>query len=173
MDNLFSHATPPVEKTAQEEEELQAVCVHIELPLAETWVAFTEYTHLWWPTELKRTPESYIEFGEQLLIEEDEEGEQFIQAETQYFIPEDVIAIYPRASEFNDVFQDGMSFVFDEETTSSSLVEISSGIVKPKDLEDSEIGISTPQLVIAQQVLGGFARFMKAELTVENIPSTS
>lgn len=173
MENLFSHATQSVEKTAQEAEERQAVYVHLEIPLTEAWVAFTEYTHLWWPTGLKKTPESYIEFGEQLLIEEDEEGEQFILAETQYFIPENVIAIHPRASEFNDVFQDGMSFVFDEETNSSSLVEISSGIVKPKELEDSEIGISTHQLAIAQQVLGGFARFMKAELTVENISSTS
>lgn len=169
MHKIFSHAPEPdqAEQTRPVAVRSSALYIQTALPLQELWIAFTEYTHLWWPHELKREAESYLEFGEQYFLEEEEDGTQHILAETEYFEIEDVIALHTLDHELNGKWKSGISFIFDQ--NSGSTVEISSGLVKPRDLGDSEIGVEEADLESARLILSGFARFMKAELTEERL----
>lgn len=174
MENLFSHVPAPSETAtpAASSNTLQtAVYVQLDLSLEESWLAFTEYTHLWWPHQLKRDGESYIEIGERLLLEETEGGEKIVLGETQYFATQDVITVQTHPGELNDAFKSGVSFVFEKESEKSSTVEICSGLIKPRDLADLELGVSAEDLGAAQLLLSGFARFMKTTLIVEDLSS--
>lgn len=174
MENLFSHVPAPSETATPEASSntLQtAVYVQLDLSLEESWLAFTEYTHLWWPHQLKRNGESYIEIGERLLLEETEGGGQIVLGETQYFAIQDVIAIQTHPGELNETFKSGVSFVFEKESEKSSTVEICSGLIKPRDLDDLELGVSAEDLAAAQLLLSGFTRFMKTPLIVEDLSS--
>ena len=46
-----------------------ALTAEVKLPLAELWLACTEYIHLWWPRELLRDEESYLELTDPVLTE--------------------------------------------------------------------------------------------------------
>lgn len=91
--------------------------------------------------------------------------------ETQYFATQDVIAVQTHPGKLNDAFKSGVSFVFEKELEKSSTVEICSGLIKPRDLADLELGVSAEDLGAAQLLLSGFARFMKTTLIVEDLSS--
>ncbi|GGH67191.1 hypothetical protein [Rothia aerolata] len=99
MNDLFSHALQPTEaeKSAQAAAAASsALYIRSEMPVDELWTAFTEYTHLWWPRELKRGEESYVEFAETHLLEEEEDtAGTGILAEIVHLVVEDVIAVRP------------------------------------------------------------------------------
>ena len=175
MENLFSHVSDKANQSPPQRKGSHfttAIFLSLPLSLEETWLAFTEYTHLWWPHNLKRETESYIEFGEKVLLEEDENGEQFTLGETVHFSPQDVIAVSIHPDELKNVFSTGLSIVFDEEEDATiakpcTTVEISSGLVSPRDLGDSPIGVIDEDKETAETLLKGFARFMKAEVFME------
>lgn len=166
--DLFSHAPAPTDSdTSSTGSARTPVYLQLDMPLEELWLAFTEYTHLWWPASYKKSEGSYLEFGEKYFLEDADDGVQHILAETEYFAPGDVIALRVLPRELKGVFENGLSFVFDEED-GESLVDMCSGIIKPRDLaDDAELGVVEADLLAAQEILGAFARFMQADLTVE------
>lgn len=166
--DLFSHAPEPVSVPSSERTssaERFAVYVQTELPLAELWAAFTEYAHLWWPRSLKHDEEAHIEFGEAYFLEEEDDATQHVLGETVFFVPGDVLAIRTSAETFTWGFESGISFVFDEDGA-GSVVDLCSGVVRPRDIEDAELGVLLSDLDTARSILGGFARFMQVELMI-------
>lgn len=171
MSSLFSHQ---IEETLAPDrhtptEHRTGVWVESELPPAELWQAFTEYTHLWWPVELRSSHEAHVEIGEELIIEETAEGELQPLAQVLHMIPLDVIAVQPLEGVLNGAFDGGLSFTFDEENN-ESIVEISLGVIKPHDVDpDAELGVTAHDLEVARLLLGGFARFIGTEVKVEDV----
>lgn len=162
--NLFSHAPAvPVSESSAAPEELIPLYVRSELPLEELWAAFSEYAHLWWPRSLKHEGESHVEFGETFFLEEEDGGRQHVLGETVFFVPGDVLAIRTAAEAFTWGFERGLSFVLDEDAA-GSVLDICSGVVKPRDIEDAELGVVASDLEYARAILGSFARFVQAEL---------
>lgn len=162
MHKLFSHA-PNTETTtdpAPQTHTVHSLYTTLEMPLHELWAAFTEYAHLWWPKNLTHSPESYIEIGEQYLLEEEEDGTQHLIATTQHFIPEDIISLTIQENQLNSSFTTGLSFIFDPEDQGSRL-EISSGHIQPRDINDNpEIGVLPQDITTARTLINSFARFM-------------
>lgn len=178
MNDLFSHALQPTEaeKSAQAAAAASsALYIRSEMPVDELWTAFTEYTHLWWPRELKRGEESYVEFAETHLLEEEEDAAGTgILAEIVHLVVEDVIAVRPLENQLAGAFRSGLSFVFDvdadaeaDKEAEGSLLEISSGLVAPREVGDSELGLREEDRETARLLLGGFSRFIGARLYEE------
>lgn len=168
MQNLFSHAStfPGSDQVEHSAAKSTAIYVESAVPLSELWVAFTEYVHLWWPPKLRHGLDSYVEFGETFFLDSEDGGKQHLLAEVESFVAEDVIALRMIAGWSGGAFEGGMSFVFDEDG-GHSLVDICSGLLRPRDDEDSELGVLAQDGELAQEILGGFARFMQAQLTIE------
>ncbi len=179
MNDLFSHAPQPTEaeKSAQAAAAASsALYIRSEMPLDELWTAFTEYTHLWWPRELKRGEESYVEFAETHLLEDEDAAGVRILAEIVHLVVEDVIAVWPLENQLAGAFRSGLSFIFDtdadaaagtDKETEGSLLEISSGLVAPREVGDSELGLREEDRETARLLLGGFSRFIGARLYEE------
>ena len=166
---LFSHPLH-ISNSAAADTGGARIPVYVSIPMSgdELWLAFTEYTHLWWPALYKRSEDSYLEFGEKYFLEDTDDGVQHILAETQYFQPGDVLALNILPRELDSAFEGGLSFVFDEEEQ-VALVDICSGIIKPRELDDgAELGVLEADLPAAREILGAFARFVQATLTVED-----
>ena len=51
-----------------------ALIAEVKLPLAELWLACTEYIHLWWPRELLRDEKAIWSLPIQFFTEEDSQG---------------------------------------------------------------------------------------------------
>ena len=177
--NLFSHApsepTDPQGASTNIPENFSAqqrIAVYTELnrPLHEAWTALTEYAHLWWPKNLLHASENHIELGEHYLIEEEyDDATQHHIADTKHFAPEDVAASLPQPEQLGGTFTTGFSFTCDDgDAPGTSTVEISSGIVKPREFGDSPLGVLPEDLAAAENVLGGFARFMSTKLIIES-----
>ena len=67
----------------------------------------------------------------------------------------------------------GFSLLFDEDDAESSLMEITSGLAKPRELaaEYDELGVHTIQRYGAELILKACARFFGAELQAESLVS--
>ncbi|WP_346846005.1 hypothetical protein [uncultured Rothia sp.] len=79
-----------------------------------------------------------------------------------HFSPQDVIAVSIHPDELKNVFSRGLSIVFDEEEGATiakpcTTVEISSGLVIPRELGASPIGVIDEDKETAQTLLKGFA----------------
>lgn len=153
-----------------------ALTAEVELPLAELWLACTEYIHLWWPQELLQDDESYLELTDTVLTEEDSQGIVRTLADVIYYEPDDVLSLVPLPdTKLHQVLRDdsGFSLLFDEHDAESSLVELTSGLAKPRELaaEYDELGVYTIQRYGAELILRACARFFGAELQVESLPS--
>ncbi len=162
MNSLFSHRVDetPASESPDHVQSRTGLWIESELPATELWQAFTEYTHLWWPASLRSSHEAHVEIGEELLIEETADGELQPLAQTVHLVPLDVIALHPLEGVLAGAFSSGLSFTFDQEDK-SSIVEISSGIIKPQEIEpDAELGVYSQDKEIAKTLLGGFARFI-------------
>ena len=153
-----------------------ALTAEVKLPLAELWLACTEYIHLWWPRELLRDEESYLELTDTVLTEEDSQGYVTTLAEVIYYEPEDVLGFLPLPdTKLHQLLRDdsGFSLLFDEDGAESSLMEITSGLAKPRELaaEYDELGVYTIQRYGAELILKACARFFGAELQAESLVS--
>lgn len=166
MSSLFSHQIDetPAPETVTPPESRTGLWIESELSPAELWQAFTEYTHLWWPVDLRSSHEAHVEIGDELLIEETAEGELQPLAQVVHLVPLDVVAVQSLEGVLNGAFDGGLSFTFDEEDE-RSIVEISSGVIKPQDIDpDAELGVLEHDKDAAQQLLGSFARFIGTEV---------
>lgn len=134
------------------------------MPPGELWQAFSEYLHLWWPVNLRSCYEAHVELSDQLLIEETADGELIPLAQTLHLVPGDVVALLPVEGSLNGAFADGISFTFEElEESAGSQLEISSGILKPREIGgDEELGVDAEDTETAHMLLSGFARFIGA-----------
>lgn len=170
--DLFSHAPAPeiTPQQGQANPRTHAVYTELNQPFEEIWEGFVGYMHLWLPQQLRSEPNSYVEVTTEHLLDQTEEGENSILAETAHYAPGDVIALRPvEGTELHRVFPQGVSFTFDiGEEQAPSLVEVSSGLVLPRELvEDAELGVSgSGQVELARQLLEAFTRFMGSEQPV-------
>lgn len=165
MSSLFSHASPDEADYSQQGKNTrprEKISLTSDMPLVELWQAFSEYLHLWWPVSLRSSYEAHVELSDQLLIEETADSELIPLAQTLHLVPGGLVALLPLEDGLKGAFTKGLSFTFEEtKNGKGSLLEISSGILKPQDANSKEEpGVSPEDSTVARELLGAFAKFM-------------
>lgn len=165
MTSLFSHPNPDETTKSQQASQVRPrkeIYADTNFSLAELWQAFSEYLHLWWPVSLRSSYEAHVELSDQLLIEETADGELQPLAQILHLVPGDIVALLPLEDALGSSFTEGVSFTFDEaEDGEGSSLEISSGILKPRDVGgDEELGVYMEDVETARMLLDVFTKFI-------------